>query len=174
MASATLSHESYKMSKITINRQYRYRTLLAVKAPLDTELRLMDALALQFMKTYQVWHHRRLLLTLLTTSPSTATTSKPFPDAYDVALNELEFIAKVLEEDSKNYHTWSYREWILAHIDNPRLWLGELPYVDDLLEADVRNNSAWHHRFFVMFSRGGKRSGASPIEEAEVLQREIR
>ncbi|KAI0763174.1 protein prenylyltransferase [Irpex lacteus] len=146
--------------------QYRYRTLLATKSPLDVELRLMDAVAIHFMKTYQVWHHRRLLLTLLTASPSTATTSKPLPDVFDVASSELEFIARVLEEDSKNYHTWSYREWILAHIDDARLWLGELPYVDDLLEADVRNNSAWHHR-------GGKRSGATPTEEAEVLQREI-
>ncbi|KAI0701051.1 protein prenylyltransferase [Cytidiella melzeri] len=154
--------------------QYRYRTLLAIKAPLDVELRLMDAIAIHFMKTYQVWHHRRLLLTLLiSASPSTITTSKPLHDALDVATNELEFIAKVLDEDSKNYHTWSYREWILAHVDDARLWLGELPFVDDLLEADVRNNSAWHHRFFVVFSRGGRRSGATPAEEAEVLQREI-
>jgi protein farnesyltransferase/geranylgeranyltransferase type-1 subunit alpha len=147
---------------------------LAIKAPLDLELRLMDALAIQYMKTYQVWHHRRLLLTLLTASPSTATTLRPLPDAFEVATNELDFIAKVLDEDSKNYHTWSYRQWILAHTDDDRLWLGELPYVDDLLEADVRNNSAWHHRFFVVFSRGSRRSGATPAEEMEVLQREIK
>ncbi|KAI0338027.1 protein prenylyltransferase [Trametopsis cervina] len=153
--------------------QYRYRTLLAINAPLDEELRRMDVLAIQFMKTYQVWHHRRLLLTHLTTTPITVATSKPLSDPLDVATNELDFITKVLDEDSKNYHTWSYRQWILAHLDDSRLWLGEIPYVDELLQADVRNNSAWHHRFFVVFSRGGRRSGATPAEEAEVLQREI-
>jgi hypothetical protein len=25
--------------------------------------------------------------------------------------NEKEFIEKLLEEDEKNYHTWSHRQW---------------------------------------------------------------
>lgn len=130
----------------------------------------MDDIAKKNMKTYQVWHHRRLLITQLTTAPST---SKPTQDPVDTASAELDFTAKVLEEDTKNYHTWSYRQWLLAHFDDAGLWLGELPYVDDLLQADVRNNSAWHHRYFVVFGRGS-RSKATPTEEAEVLQRELR
>lgn len=130
----------------------------------------MDAIAVHNMKTYQVWHHRRLLITDLTTS---SPTSKPTKDPIDTATTELEFIARVLDVDTKNYHTWSYRQWLLAHFDDAGLWLGELPYVDDLLQEDVRNNSAWHHRYFVVFGRGS-RSQATPAEQVDVLQREIR
>lgn len=130
----------------------------------------MDAFAVNNMKTYQVWHHRRLLITHLTTGTSE---TKPASDPLDTAQAELEFISRVLDVDTKNYHTWSYRQWLLAHFDDPALWLGELPYVDDLLQADVRNNSAWHHRYFVVFGRGS-RAQATPAEETEVLQREIR
>ncbi|KZT69178.1 protein prenylyltransferase [Daedalea quercina L-15889] len=121
--------------------QYRYKTLIAIGADLTEELRQMDDFALTNMKTYQVWHHRRLLLTALRSR--------------DAAAGELAFTARVLAADAKNYHTWSYRQWLLAHFnDEERLWAGERAWVEDLLEKDVRNNSAWHHRFFVVWSSG--------------------
>jgi protein farnesyltransferase/geranylgeranyltransferase type-1 subunit alpha len=119
------------------HRQYRYKTLLAIDADLEKELELMDELAVKYLKTYQVWHHRRLLL---------ANLKKPAP--------ELKFIETGLRADEKNYHTWSYRQWILAHFNEEDLWSGELPFIENLLEKDVRNNSAWHHRFFVVFQSG--------------------
>lgn len=118
--------------------QYRYETLLSINAPLDVELKLMDELAVKYLKTYQVWHHRRLLLTI---------TRKP--------LQELDFITRSLTADTKNYHTWSYRQWLLAYFnDEDELWTGELDFVDAMLAQDVRNNSAWHHRFFVVWGCG--------------------
>lgn len=82
---------------------------------------------------------------------------------------ELAFTSTVLDLDSKNYHTWAYRQWVLAHFgglhkhDNkveapgagafPALWDGELAYVDNMLEADVRNNSAYNHRWFCVWGR---------------------
>jgi protein farnesyltransferase/geranylgeranyltransferase type-1 subunit alpha len=86
-----------------------------------------------------VWHHRRLLLTAL---------RDPVP--------ELAFNEELLWADAKNYHTWSHRQWLLAHFDQAELWAGELPFVERWLADDVRNNSAWHHRFFVSFERGSK------------------
>ncbi|KAI0676315.1 protein prenylyltransferase [Trametes maxima] len=137
--------------------QHRYKTLIALKADLEDELRLMDDIAKQFLKTYQVWHHRRLLLTAL--------------NSVDVAVLELEFLRDVLADDTKNYHTWSYRQWILAHFNNEaRLWARERAYAEALLEEDVRNNSAWHHRFFVVFS-SGVRLGDEDREQ--VLRREL-
>ncbi|RDX56116.1 protein prenylyltransferase [Lentinus brumalis] len=121
--------------------QHRYKTVIALKIPLEEELELMNDIATTFLKTYQVWHHRRLLLTAL--------------NSIDAAARELEFLKTVLRADAKNYHTWSFRQWILAHFnDEERLWAGERAYIEDLLEQDVRNNSAWHHRFFVVFSSG--------------------
>ncbi|KAF9045580.1 hypothetical protein BJ165DRAFT_1478352 [Panaeolus papilionaceus] len=132
--------------------QYRYETLCAISGSFADELKLMDEIAIKHLKTYQVWHHRRLLLTAL---------RKPKP--------ELEFISKVLQTDTKNYHTWSYRQWLLAQFGAPGasinkdgeeefdladLWEGELDFVDSMLNQDVRNNSAWHHRFFVVWGCG--------------------
>jgi len=133
--------------------QYRYKTLLSIKAPLDVELRLMDELAVKYLKTYQVWHHRRLLLTEM---------RKPVP--------ELAFIARSLKEDEKNYHTWSYRQWLLAYFNDDELWAGELDFVEQMLKNDIRNNSAWHHRFFTVFQSGTRKGDES---RDEVVRREL-
>lgn len=116
----------------------------------------MDELAIKFLKTYQVWHHRRLLLQLGALGSSPAI--------------ELVFIAEGLSKDEKNYHTWAYRQWVLAHFNRDELWAGELPFVEEMLEIDVRNNSAWNHRFFVVFS-SGVRTGDEDREK--VVQREL-
>jgi len=133
--------------------QYRYDTLLAIKADLDVELDLMNEISSKHLKTYQVWHHRRLLL---------AHIRKPRP--------ELVFIANALQEDTKNYHTWAYRQWILAEFNDDELWAGELAYAEKMLSDDLRNNSAWHHRFFVVFE-SGVRTGEEDREA--VLKREL-
>lgn len=147
-------------------RQYRYETIISLSPPLAPELALMDELAIKFLKTYQVWHYRRLLVTI---------TQK--------VNQELAFIQRGLEVDEKNYHTWSYRQWILAHfggtgkstsdesqdVDNS-LWNGELDFVDSMLIRDIRNNSAWHHRFFIVWGCG-IREGEE--DRDHVLKREL-
>ncbi|KAJ7634682.1 hypothetical protein FB45DRAFT_909549 [Roridomyces roridus] len=133
--------------------QYRYETLVALSAPLDVELKLMDEFADKHLKTYQVWHHRRLLLLL---------TRKPAP--------ELALIARILQRDEKNYHTWAHRQWLLAFFNEPSLWEGELDFVDTMMNKDVRNNSVWHHRFFVVF-QSGVREGEEDRER--ILKREL-
>ncbi|KZV95848.1 protein prenylyltransferase [Exidia glandulosa HHB12029] len=133
--------------------QYRWQTLLALNYDLAKETELMDELGVKFLKNYQVWHHRRLLVTK---------TNKPGP--------ELTFSANVLQTDSKNYHTWAYRQWVLAHFEQPKLWNGELAFIEAMLEEDVRNNSAWHHRFFVVWDNG-VRTGDENRED--VIRREL-
>ncbi|KAF8137413.1 hypothetical protein EV363DRAFT_1428312 [Boletus edulis] len=120
--------------------QYRYKTLMALNAPLDAELELMDELAVTYLKT----------------------SNNPEP--------ELAFIANALRRDAKNYHTWSYRQWILAHFNDDALWRGELAFVEHMLDSDLRNNSAWHHRFFVVF-QSGVREGDE--DRDAVLRREL-
>jgi protein farnesyltransferase/geranylgeranyltransferase type-1 subunit alpha len=137
-----------------VERQYRYETLIAISAPLEPELVLTNALTKASPKTYQVWHHRQLLLTAL---------RDPMP--------ELAFNEEVLKTDAKNYHTWSHRQWVLAHFDQEELWAGELPFVERLLTEDVRNNSAWHHRFFVAFENGSK--GGTGAHADEAVRREL-
>jgi protein farnesyltransferase/geranylgeranyltransferase type-1 subunit alpha len=69
-------------------------------------------------------------------------------------------------KDSKNYHVWTYRQWLVKRFD---LWDTELPHIEILLRNDVRNNSAWNHRYYVVFGRHDGKSVPKP----EVVNREI-
>lgn len=46
----------------------------------------------------------------------------------DFAETELDYIASVLEEDAKNYHAWSYRQWIVQSVDTPVIWSNEVQF----------------------------------------------
>lgn len=62
---------------------------------------------------------------------------------------------EMFAQDSKNYHVWTYRHWLIRHFklwDLPR----ELEDIETLIKADVRNNSAWNHRYMLRF---GPRDG---------------
>ena len=100
--------------------------------------------------------------------------------ALESSARELTFTTKALSYDSKNYHTWAYRQWVLCHFfsasvapslapsPSPKasstavqdfaatsdVWKGEIAYAESLLDEDIRNNSAWNHRFFVAFESG--------------------
>lgn len=67
---------------------------------------------------------------------------------------ELDFLMEMFSQDSKNYHVWTYRHWLVRHFklwDHPR----EIEDVNALLKADVRNNSAWSHRYMLRFGPRG-------------------
>lgn len=58
---------------------------------------------------------------------------------------------QMFDSDSKNYHVWSYRQWLVRQFnlwDEPR----EIADVDALIDLDVRNNSAWNHRYLLRFA----------------------
>lgn len=162
---------SLPTNSFVLHRQYRYETLLyqlfsspnssltttpskksaLLAHPLiSNELILLDELSTRFLKTYQVWHHRRLIVCLT-----------------GEWKRELECTTRVLEGwegDAKNYHTWSYRQWLLGYFGgagvpgadtvDSDIWSNELSFVDSMLSRDLRNNSAWHHRFFVLWGFG--------------------
>lgn len=92
----------------------------------------------------------------------------------------------MLAKDTKNYHVWSYRQWLVQHF---QLWPDtadttataakastELIFTESVLEEDVFNNSAWNHRFFVLFGRDkvepSRQFNAADVPDA-VWDREI-
>ena len=90
---------------------------------------------------------------------------------------ETQFLAFMFDQDAKNYHVWSYRQWLVRHFS---LWGSELPYVEHLLQSDVRNNSAWNHRWFIVFARhtdpqkhSVKNDDADSEVPLETIEREI-
>ncbi|KAF9345056.1 CAAX geranylgeranyltransferase alpha subunit [Mortierella sp. AD094] len=165
----------------------RQKLLKALNKDLAEELEWIKWMSSENPKSYQIWHHRQVIVdhmsavflpasltTSVTASSLTTAPTIPYHElpesqqkaARDMVNVELEFIAKALAEDSKNYHAWSYRQWVLAHFGQGPWWEEELKYLDDLLAIDIRNNSAWNQRFHVVTI------GPQGLTE-EVVQREI-
>jgi protein farnesyltransferase/geranylgeranyltransferase type-1 subunit alpha len=46
----------------------------------------------------------------------------------EFADSELNYIAGVLEQDAKNYHAWSFRQWAIQAINKESVWEKEVEY----------------------------------------------
>jgi len=123
--------------------------LFHLNCDLREEIEWLNPTSLRYLKNYQIWHHRQTII-----------------DKLGSAEGETDFIAQMLEKDSKNYHVWSYRQWLVRRFE---LWeTGELEAADEMLRKDVRNNSAWNHRWFVVFGRD-----EAIFKDKEIVDREI-
>ncbi|KAJ9143838.1 Protein farnesyltransferase/geranylgeranyltransferase type-1 subunit alpha [Pleurostoma richardsiae] len=151
---------------------YRFAIVSAMGIPIPEEIEWLNEVALENLKNYQIWHHRRLLLDHY--YPSIASD----PQAVrELAASEERFLSTILAEDTKNYHVWSYRQYLV-----PKLGLftpEELASTARLIDDDVRNNSAWSHRFFLIFSDpahstpGSHSTEHDPRVPVEVVEREV-
>ncbi|XP_033322919.1 farnesyl transferase alpha [Megalopta genalis] len=110
--------------------QYRREILKALGKDLRNELKYISGLTRYYPKTYQMWHHRKIIVEWL-----------------QDASGELAFTESILKMDAKNYHAWQYRQWCIKTFN---LFDNELEYVERLLNEDIRNNSAWNQRYFVI------------------------
>ncbi|EEQ88584.1 CaaX farnesyltransferase alpha subunit Ram2, variant [Blastomyces dermatitidis ER-3] len=128
---------------------YRAQILVALKKDLNEEIEWVNKLALQCLKNYQIWHHRQLIMSNLEAFPTLPGT-------------EQQFLMQVFALDSKNYHVWTYRHWLVRHFklwDHPQ----ELADVETLIDQDVRNNSAWNHRWTLKFGPRGDVDSGMPV-----------
>ncbi|KAJ5788347.1 hypothetical protein N7457_003337 [Penicillium paradoxum] len=145
MAANEMSERALKLTEDVISMNpahytvwiYRAKILFALEKDLNEELEWLNNVSLKYLKNYQIWHHRQVLLSSKSHFPT-------FPP------KEADFLMEMFAQDSKNYHVWTYRHWLVRHFqlwDQPR----ELEDVEFLLKADVRNNSAWNHRYMLRF-----------------------
>lgn len=109
---------------------------------IQADLTLSSQLGGSNPKNYQVWYHRRALLEAYHEAHSVGALAEAFLS------DELTYIGGVLQEDSKNYHAWSYRQWLVRTINQEALWEEDLASCRKLIEKDPRNNSAWNERWF--------------------------
>lgn len=140
---------------------------------IQIELKWLDEVSFRNLKNYQIWHHRHALADLLPLDPATSTPlSKPLSQDTKFTLDafissEQRFLAQILSLDTKNYHVWSYRQWLCSRF--PSFLLPsytsssnesiastyrshpEVAAIDLMIEDDIRNNSAWSHRYFLLF-----------------------
>lgn len=151
---------------------YRFKIISTLDLPVPDEMAWLNEVALTYLKNYQIWHHRQLLMDHY--HPQIAADPE---QVAKLARSETQFIITMLAEDTKNYHVWSYRQYLVRKLS--LFNLAELLSTQNLIEDDVRNNSAWSHRFLVVFSDPEKSTeGSHPTEHdpkvpAEVLDREV-
>lgn len=159
---------------------YRAQILFALNADLYAELEWVDSISLDNQKNYQIRHHRELLINHL--SPTIGSRA----GILSLARDELAFMAQMFAHDSKNYHIWSYRQYLTRKLSlfpsqcrpadgDP----DELANTEMLIEDDVRNNSAWAYRFFLVFSDPGhstpgcRATERDPAIPDSIIEREI-
>ena len=104
-----------------------------MKLPLEDEIKWLQKHGLKMEKNYQIWHHRRCIVEILGEKLDTAA--------------ELAFLSRIFKSDTKNFHAWSYRVWLVERF---QLWDGELDFCNKLMDADVFNNSLWSYRYFLL------------------------
>eukprot|EP00955_Chlamydomonas_euryale_P087078 364267-Chlamydomonas_euryale.AAC.11 len=114
-------------------------------------------------KNYQLWNHRRKCALRRGAACARA---------------ELDFVARALAADDKNYHAWAHRLAIVAAFG---AWDGEAGFADACLSRDVRNNSAWQHRGAALRARlhggtgggGGGEGGGGGVSGDAAARREL-
>lgn len=114
---------------------------------LGEDLQLVKTMMREYPKCYWIWNHRRWCLEELSKNHMADWTY------------ELGLILKVLQTDSRNFHGWHYRRYVVASMENElkksaenpqlaelNLCLNEYKYATSKIEKDISNFSAWHNR----------------------------
>lgn len=110
---------------------------------------MLKGMMREYPKCYWIWNHRRWCLEEL---------GKDHKADWKY---ELGLVLKVLELDSRNFHGWHYRRYIVGSIEKEyseliceadgqtfelKLYLAEFVYATKKIEKNISNFSAWHNR----------------------------
>ena len=151
---------------------YRFKIISHSDASIPNEIEWLNSVSLANPKNYQIWHHRQLLLNHYCPQiEADASALATFAES------EIQFVHGMLEDDTKNYHVWSFRKYVVEKLG--LFNANELSAVENMIEDDVRNNSAWTHRFFLVFSDpssctpGTSPTIADPAIPAATIDREV-
>jgi hypothetical protein len=89
--------------------------------------------------------------------------------------SELAFLDAIFESDSKNYHAWSHKVWLVERYE---LWADpcHLEFAEEMLDQDVQNNSVWSFRYFIKMRSldQAKRIGSPTAFDATFVEEEGR
>ncbi|WVQ84352.1 hypothetical protein IAT38_006504 [Cryptococcus sp. DSM 104549] len=108
---------------------------------LTSDLRLTTAYLMVHPKVYWIWNHRKWCLESVPTGPGESQTWRE-----EFWKGEMKLIEKMLDADARNFHAWSYRQYVLASLPVQRPVTEELKYTQSKIEANFSNFSAWHYR----------------------------
>lgn len=152
-----LTRDAIRINKSDFIAWYYRRNILLSLARVDLfeeELKFIEYIASKSPKNYQLYYHREAVVSFLQKHMD--------PEAF-VKLVDKDFnwCTAVICEDSKNYHAWSYRQWLVKSFPEAADIKKEKMYIDTAIRFDPHNNSAWNYRFFIRY----KISGATVTQE---------
>ncbi|KAF3225666.1 Rab geranylgeranyltransferase [Orbilia oligospora] len=133
---------------------------------LSSELNFLFPLLQKFPKCYWIWNYRVFIL-------QTASTNLPLQTALKLWKSEMGLVNKMLSRDSRNFHGWGYRRYIVQNIETLQRDINketikkekeegeegvvgeeeeeslveqEFAYTTTMYGKDLSNFSAWHNR----------------------------
>jgi geranylgeranyl transferase type-2 subunit alpha len=150
-----LLNENPEYYTIWNHRRRVLNAILSAEAPplsadelIQGDLQLTFTLLRKFPKCYWIWNHRNWLL-------RRAESILGADASRQLWSGELQLINKMLHADSRNFHAWSYRRFVVSQIDRlstatedptPSLAESEFEYTTKLIKTNLSNFSAWHNR----------------------------
>ncbi|KAI0421943.1 prenyltransferase alpha subunit repeat protein [Xylaria grammica] len=110
----------------------------------QSELTFIIPLLLKFPKSYCIWSFRKWVL-------SQAILRLQAPIAREIWESELGLVSKMITRDSRNFHAWGYRRFVVAKLESHELQgksmaETEFTYTTNAIERNLSNFSAWHNR----------------------------
>ncbi|KAL1792561.1 hypothetical protein ACET3X_009068 [Alternaria dauci] len=119
---------------------------------LQGDLHLTFALLRKFPKCYWIWNHRNWLL-------REGEALMGMEASHKLWSGELQLINKMLHADSRNFHAWGYRRFVVSQIERlatsedvpttgttSNLTESEFEYTTKMIKTNLSNFSAWHNR----------------------------
>lgn len=111
---------------------------------IKADLQFLFPLLRKFPKCYWIWNHRYWLL-------GEAKRLLPTPVARRFWQEELALVGKMLSLDSRNFHGWGYRRFVIETLENftpdeKSMAQEELEYTTKMIKTNLSNFSAWHYR----------------------------
>ncbi|KAF2190796.1 protein prenylyltransferase [Zopfia rhizophila CBS 207.26] len=121
---------------------------------INSDLQLTFGLLRKFPKCYWIWNHRHWIL-------QKAESLLDVTTARRLWLGELQLVSKMLHSDSRNFHAWNYRRFVVTQLERIPVSATPLPdatpskqslaesefeYTTKMIKTNLSNFSAWHNR----------------------------
>ena len=137
--------------------KYRRDCLKSINYDLNLEMDYMDKFAEDNPKNYQIWYHRRVIVELLGCSEREIPfCSKVFEVCFITYYLLLISVMRITSSlpspftkvDSKNYHAWAHRQWV---VKTYQLYEGELEYTCKLIELGKFSDNNFCKNMLIIF-----------------------
>ncbi|KAI0064687.1 rab-protein geranylgeranyltransferase [Artomyces pyxidatus] len=134
---------------ILINGIFPSSSPIEINDILSDDLSMTTTALKAHPKVYWLWNHRRWCLENV---PDGGDDADPLAWKKRNWERELYVVERMLDVDSRNFHAWNYRRYVLSSMPVKRPEATELAYTTKKIESNFSNFSAWHQRTKVLTS----------------------